>query len=157
RTETIGEARAAHERREARVEPGQRPIDDRQQLAVAPQILGPPFDLFPRQPDRRVVVHGLERTEAPIADVQRLGGKHGLAHVALQSEKGAHTTSINPSFHVRRSKFETRGSTFDAARPAMARGLVKTGAGTIAARSRAIATRSPRIATAVASPPAPAP
>ncbi len=61
--------------------------------------------------------------------------------MTLQSDKRAHTASAN----------ECSDS------PLISRGSTSAGAGTIAARSRAIARRSLRMATAGASPPAPCP
>src|SRR6185369_8703209 len=88
--------------------------------------------------DRGVVIHRLERAEALVAHVNRLGGKRRLAQMTLESDQ--HATSAGTKSDVCRMKF-----------------AVSTGGGTIAARSRAIAAMSLRMATAVASPPAPAP
>src|SRR6185436_12185843 len=112
---------------------------DRQQLAVAPEILGPPLDFCPREPDCRVVVDWLERPEAPIADVGRFGGEFRFADMTLQPDERAHTASAS----------------LWSVNPSRCFGSLRTGAGTIAARSRAMAIRSPIAATAVASPPAP--
>ena len=51
--EALGQARAADERREAGVEAGARFTGDRQQLAVAPEILRTTLDLLARDRDRR--------------------------------------------------------------------------------------------------------
>src|SRR5262249_49938465 len=72
-----------------------------------------------------------------IANIQRRRRKRRLADVALQPDERAHTASA-------------RELTIE-------RGATSSGGGTIADRSRAIATTSLTIATAVASPPAPAP
>ena len=77
--EPLGQAVAAHQRREAGVEAGARLAGDRQQLAIAPQVLRPPLDLLARQVNRAVVVDRLERAEAPVADVSRFGRKRRLA------------------------------------------------------------------------------
>jgi hypothetical protein len=77
----LGQARAADERREAGVEPGPRLAGDREQLPVAPQIVRPRLDLGARDVDRRVVVEGLERAEAAVADIERFGGKLGPAEM----------------------------------------------------------------------------
>src|ERR1700688_2897840 len=114
---------------------------DRQQLAVPPEILRPARDFLARQRDGRIVVHGLERSQAPIADVDGFGWKGSLAHVTLQSDERGHTASAS----------------LWSGKPLIVSGSVRTGAGTIAARSRAIAMRPPIAATAVAAPPAPAP
>ena len=84
---------AAYERREARVEPGARLPFDRQKLAVAPEILWTPLDVLAGQANRAVVVHRLERTQTPIADVNRLGGECRLTEMTLQSDQRAHTAS----------------------------------------------------------------
>src|SRR5262245_20781299 len=137
----LRQARAAHERRIAGVEPGARLSRNRQQLAISPEILGPALDFFPREPDCRVVVDRLERPEAPIAHIGGLGGKHGFADMTLQSDERAHTASAS----------------LLSVNPSRCFGSLSTGAGTMAARSRAMAIRSPIAATAVASPPAPVP
>src|SRR5207248_3999512 len=64
------EAIAAHERGESRMEPGERLAGDRQQLAVAPEVLGPLLDLLARDVDRAVVVDRFEGPEALVADVR---------------------------------------------------------------------------------------
>ena len=51
--EPIGQTVAAHQRREAGVETGARLAGDRQQLAIAPQVLRPPLDLLARQRESR--------------------------------------------------------------------------------------------------------
>src|SRR5262245_29388496 len=81
------EPRRSHERREARVEPGPRLADDRQQLAITPEILGPAFDDVAGQVDLRVVVDGFERTEAALAGISRVGRKRGLAQMTLQADE----------------------------------------------------------------------
>ena len=121
--------------------PGLRLAGDRQQLAIAPEVLRPALDLFARQRDRAVVVDRLERAEALVAHVGGLGRKRRLAHMTLQSDERAHTASAS----------------LWSDSPRISPGSSRTGAGTIAARSRAMATRSPSAATAVASPPAPWP
>ena len=91
--EPLRQAVAAHERREAGVEAGARLAGDRQQLAVAPEVLRPPLDLLAREVNGAVVVHRLERPEAAVADVDRLGRKRRLAEMTLQSNQRAHTAS----------------------------------------------------------------
>src|SRR5437899_2552360 len=83
--EPVGQARAAHERREAGVESRSRLAGDRQQLAVAPQILRTLLNLLPRQVDRAVVVDRLQRPETLVADVGGFRGEKGLAQMTLQS------------------------------------------------------------------------
>src|SRR5438093_639843 len=131
--EPIGKLIAADQRREARVEPRARFAGDRQQLAVPPQILRPPLDLLARQRDRAVVVHRLERSETFVADIRGFRRKRRLTEMTLQTDQCAHTAS------------------------ASLKSALRTGDGTMAALSRAMAARSLRIATAVASPPAPMP
>src|SRR5579872_7362634 len=118
--ESRGEPIAAHQGCEAGIEPGARLADDRQQLAIPPQILGPPLDLLPRQPHGPIVVDRLERTEAAVADVQRLGRKRRLAQVTLQSDERAHTTSDNFTSEV--SSLES-----DKSRPTIVRGVESCG------------------------------
>src|SRR5216683_860777 len=91
----FGKPRAPHERREAGMKSRPRLAGDRQQLAVPPQILRPPRNVFARQRDGRIVVHRLERAQAPIADVDGLGGKRRLAHVTLKSDECGHTASAS--------------------------------------------------------------
>ena len=91
--EPLRQAIAAHQRREAGVEAGARLAGDRQQLAVAPQILRPPLDLLARQANRAVVVDRLERAKALIADVDRFGRERRLTQMTLQSNQRAHTAS----------------------------------------------------------------
>src|SRR3984893_14117005 len=137
----LGKPRAPHERREAGMKSRLWLAGNRQQLAVPPQILRPSRNVLACQRDSRIVVHRLERAQASIADVDGLGGKRRLAHVTLQSDECGHTASAN----------------FWSGRPWIVSGSVRIGAGTIAARSRAMAMRSPSAATAVASPPVPTP
>src|ERR1700730_8168941 len=85
--QALGKPRAPHERREAGMKSRLRLAGDRQQLAVAPQILRPPRNVLARQRDGRIIVHGLERAKAPIADVDGLGGKRRFAHVTLKSDE----------------------------------------------------------------------
>src|SRR5262249_17302890 len=143
--EPPGEPIASDERRESGIESGSWLAGDRQQLTVTPQVLRAPLDRVAGQRDRVVVVHRLERAEALVADVGRGGGKRRLAEMTLES--GQHATSTGREFEVWSSRSAGCRMRFD----------VSTGAGTIAARSRAIAAMSLRMATAVASPPAPAP
>src|SRR5262249_40117179 len=86
---------AAHQRREAGVEPGARLAGNRQQLAVTPQILRPPLDLIARERDRAVVVDGFERPEAPVTDVGGFGRERRPAQMTLQSSQRAHTASAS--------------------------------------------------------------
>ena len=88
-TQPGGEAIATHERREAGVETGERLAGDRQQLAVAPQVLRPLLNLLARDVDGFVVVDGLERPQAFVADVYRFGREQGLAEMTLQTRQGA--------------------------------------------------------------------
>src|SRR6476619_7528738 len=90
--ETIG----AHERREAGVEAGAGLTGNGQQLPIAPQVLRSLFDDFARQPDRRIVVNRLERSETTIANVEGLCGKICLANVTLQADQRVHPSSIFP-------------------------------------------------------------
>ena len=111
--EPRGQAIAAHERREAGVEPRSRLAGNRQQLAIAPQIFRPARDLLARQRDRAVVVQRLQWTEAPIAHVGRLRRKEGLAQMTLESQECAHTASVSAMLEssrseVRRTKSEVR-------------------------------------------------
>src|SRR5262245_42267823 len=165
---------------------GARLARDWQELAVSPEILGPLRDLFACQPDCRVVVHGLEGTQAPVTDVEGVRGELCLADVALQSNERAHTASASmqcgslPGFRVADSTFRVLGAGSDQrpqnpepgtlnpepvksttpsprSMPLMSAGADTGGAGTIAARSRAIVKISPIAATAVGAPPAPTP
>src|SRR5262245_58054941 len=99
---------------------------NRQQLTVAPEIFGPRLDLGSRQLDRRVVVHRLERSQALAADVCGFGRKDGLTQMALQSDQRAHTASANVLSD----------------NPVISFASTTAGAGTSAARSRAIACTS---------------
>ncbi len=136
--EPVGQPSAAHQRREAGIEAGARLAGDRQQLAIAPQVLRPLLDLLARQVDGAVVVDRLERPETLVADVDRFGRKRRLTEMALQSDQRAHTASASTELRIVNLE-------------------LRIGAGTMAALSRAIAAMSPSTATAVASPPAPAP
>src|SRR5712691_171706 len=163
--EPIGKAVAADERRETGVEAGPRLAGDRQQLAITPQVLRPAFDLLARQRDRAVVVNRLERAEALLTHVDCFGKERGLTEMTLQSNQRAHTTSAckrrstQRPLSTQRSSFSagSASSAFNVVGPKTAWGTDNTGAGTIAALSRAMAAMSLMIATAVASPPAPAP
>ncbi len=115
--EALRQPAAADQRREAGMKTGLRLAGNRQQLPIAPEVLRPPLDLLPGQLDRGVVVDRLERAEAPIADVDGFGRKHGLAEMTLQSDKRAHTASA--------SLWSTS--------PLISFGSVNIGAGTIAA------------------------
>jgi hypothetical protein len=84
-TEALGEAVAAHQRRKSGVEPGARRIDDRQQLAIAPQVFRTALDLLARQANRRVVIDRLERPQALLANVQGCGRELRLAQMTLQT------------------------------------------------------------------------
>src|SRR5581483_11085286 len=84
--ETLGETLAAHERGEAGVEAGPRLAVDRQQFAVAPQVLRPAFDVRSRHANGCVVVDRFERAETLLADVARLRGIAGLAQMTLQTD-----------------------------------------------------------------------
>src|SRR5215468_4982979 len=84
--QTFGQPRAPDERSETGVEPRARLAGNRQQLAIAPEVFRPALDLLPRDLNRFVIVEGLERSEAFLADPQRLRGKRGLAQMTLESE-----------------------------------------------------------------------
>src|SRR5437773_1944770 len=137
--ETISQPRAAHERRITGVQAGLRFTGDGQQLTISPEILGTVRDQLAREVYGGVVVNRFERPQAFRADIGRFSGKYRLTQMTLQSDKRAHTASANECSD----------------NPLISRGSTSTGAGTMAARSRAIATRSLMIATAGASPPAP--
>src|SRR5438045_849371 len=91
--EALGQPRAANERSEPGIESCPRLAGDGQQLAIPPQVFWPPFDLLTRNPDGAVIVEGLQRAKAPIADVQGFGGEFRFAQMTLQSNEGAHTAS----------------------------------------------------------------
>ncbi len=93
--EPMREAVAAHQRCEAGVESGARLAGDRKQLAVAPEILRPRFNLLARQVDGVVIVDRLERSETAVADVHRFRRKRRLAEMTLKSNQRAHTASAN--------------------------------------------------------------
>ena len=59
---------------------------DREELAVAPQALGPTLDELAGETlgDRLVVVGDLERSEAFVANPESSGGKRGLAEMAAK-------------------------------------------------------------------------
>src|SRR5262245_18426335 len=115
--EPLCQSIASHQRREAGVEAGRRFAGNRQQFAVAPEVLGTRLYLLARQMDRVVVVHRLERSEALVADVDRRRWKGRLAQMTLQSEEHAHTAS----------------AILSSARPTIVLGSLKIGAGTMAA------------------------
>ena len=141
-TEARREPIAAHERGEAGVEAGARLSRNGQQLAIAPEIFRPALDLVARERDRGVVVDRLERPEALRAHVARFRRKRRLAQMTLQSDQRVHTASATGIWNEECGMWNAES---------------RTGAGTTAALSRAIAAMSLRIATAVASPPAPTP
>src|SRR6185436_3944189 len=147
RAKPLRQAIAAHQRRVAGVEAGARLAGDRQELTVAPQVLRPALDFLARQVNRAVVVHRLERAQALVANVGRLSRERGLTEMTLQSNQGAHTASAKGRNVLASSKVEAPSSKSE----------LNTGAGTIAARSRAMALMSLMMATAVALPPAPVP
>ena len=93
--ETIG----FDERRESRIEAGARLAVDRQQLAVAPQVLRARLDLRAAHvlPDLVVVVDDFERSQTFVAHPQRLCRKHRLAQVTLQSGYVSHISSTYPT------------------------------------------------------------
>src|ERR1700682_5741336 len=70
---------------------GARLAGDRQQLAISPEVLRPPGDLFAGQVHRAVVVDRFQGGEAAVADVQRLRRKRRVAEMTLQPDEGAHT------------------------------------------------------------------
>ena len=96
RTPIRRETTGAHERCEAGVEACARLPGNGQQLPIAPQVLRSLFDDLPRQPDRRIVVDRLERSETAIAHVEGLCGKFCLASVTLQADQRVHPSSIFP-------------------------------------------------------------
>src|SRR5262249_21839873 len=61
---------------------------DGQELPVPPEVLGTPLDLLACDADGRVVVDGLERPKAFVADVGRLGRERRFTDVALESDQG---------------------------------------------------------------------
>jgi len=85
--EPLGETVAAHERREAGVEAGERFAGDREQLPIPPQILRAPFDLVACDVHGGVVVDRLERAEALVADVDRLSRKPGVTQMTLEPDE----------------------------------------------------------------------
>jgi len=96
KTEAIGQTRAAHERREPRVEPGAGFTGDGEQFPISPEVLRAPFDFLPGDLDGGVIVDRLQRAQAFLARPQRLGWKLRLTQVTLQADKCAHTTSPKP-------------------------------------------------------------
>jgi hypothetical protein len=76
----------------SRIEPGARLAVNRQQLSVAPQVIRARLDLGAGHvaPDLVVVVDDFERSQALIADPQRLCREHRLAQMALQSNYVGH-------------------------------------------------------------------
>ena len=84
--EAGGEPVGPDERRPARREPRAGLAGDGQQLAVPPQVARARRDGRARQRLRgpRIVVHGLERAEAGLADETRRGRIRGVTHVALE-------------------------------------------------------------------------
>ena len=86
--EALREPRRADERREAGVHAGPRLAFDRQQFAIAPEVLRPAGDTIAGDQlrDGGVVVSHLERAEALVADPERGGGEGGLAEVAAKAE-----------------------------------------------------------------------
>src|SRR5438046_1472617 len=92
--EPFTETRRADERRESRIESRARLARNRQQLAIAPEILRTALDLFASDLDRSIVVGRLERTEAFLADPQRFGWIVGFTEMTLQTRQrtGTHTS-----------------------------------------------------------------
>src|SRR5215813_4937722 len=84
--QTFDQPRAPDQRSEPGVEPRARLACNRQQLTIAPEVFRSELDLLPRDRNRFVIVEGLERSEAFLADPQRLCGKRGLAQMTLESE-----------------------------------------------------------------------
>src|SRR5215510_5281175 len=85
-SEPLGQTRTSYERREPGMKPGLRITDDRQELAIAPEIFRPRGNRFAGQTlDHVVVVNRFEGTQTFLADVGRLRGKHRLTQMTLQS------------------------------------------------------------------------
>src|SRR5712691_11523592 len=116
-----------------------------------------------------VVVGRLERTEASVADVDRFCRKRRLTEMTPESSQRTHTAStrqvstlksevstLSSEVSTLSSEVSTRQSEIKSELCTL-KSEVRTGGGTIADRSRAIATMSLITATAVAPPPAPAP
>jgi hypothetical protein len=97
-TQAIGQARAPHQRRKARIEARAGLARDRQDLAVPPEVLRPPLDLLAGHPDGRIVVDRLQGAQTFLADPQGLGGKSGFTQMTLQSDERAHTASEHRAF-----------------------------------------------------------
>ena len=110
RAEPLRQAIAAHQRRVAGVEAGARLAGDRQQLAVAPQVLRPALDVLARQVNRAVVVHRLERARGTYRT--RKSPRPGTASyrddIAVQSGR-SHSLRQGKR---RQGKFEMRRSHF---------------------------------------------
>ena len=110
--ERLREAIGFDERRESRIEAGARLAVDRQQLAIAPQVLRARLDLRAAHvaPDLVVVVDDFERSETLVAHPQRLCRKHRLAQVTLQSGYVSHISFIGPAEagHVPRHRHRHR-------------------------------------------------
>ena len=92
-TESGAETMGAHERREAGVETDSRFAVDRQELAIAPQVMRPRGDFVAADglSDPVVVVANVERTETVVAHMRRLVGVLLLtlaAHKALDETHG---------------------------------------------------------------------
>src|SRR5688572_2172275 len=87
------------ERGESRIEAGPGLAVDRQQLAIAPEVLRTRFDRRAADvgPDLVVVIDDFERSEAFVADPERLRGEHRLAQVTLQSDYVSHISFTDPA------------------------------------------------------------
>src|SRR5579872_4460659 len=93
--EFSAEALGVHQRREAGKRPSLGLAVDRQQLAIAPEIVRARLDQPPRdmRADTRVVVGHLERTEARLAYVQRADRVLLAAFAAFQIGDVGHLSS----------------------------------------------------------------
>src|SRR5689334_1340127 len=93
--EARGQPIGLDERREARMQTGLRLAVDRQELAVAPEVLGPAFDERPRHLalHQRIVKRDLERPEARAADPQWARGIFLVAEMATKLKRAHGVTS----------------------------------------------------------------
>ncbi len=91
-----GQAIGPDQRREAGTQVHRRGVVDREQVPVAPDGAGTRLDALPAdgRRDPLVVVGDLQRPEAVVADVQRLGGKGALTLTTTQpSDEISHRSS----------------------------------------------------------------
>src|SRR6266545_7966599 len=94
--ESGAEPVGAHQRGEAGIQTDARLAVDRQQFAITPQVGLARSDLFPTYCsfDSIVIVLYLQRTEAGLADVERLLGIFLATFTTLQSFDKAHGVSF---------------------------------------------------------------